>query len=76
VLDPLRFWLAVGLEFLLCVLPAPDCDFWVPDAPMGLDGEGELGVKYSASPFSFALSGVEMSHRSMKKAIIAVTKSA
>ena len=76
VLDPLRFWLAVGLELLLWVLPAPDCDFWVPDAPIGLGGEEGLGVKYSARPLSFALSGVEISHSSMKKAIIAVTKSA
>jgi hypothetical protein len=76
VFGPLRFWLAVALELLLCELPAPDCDFWVPDAPIGRGGEEGLGVKYSARPFSFALSGVEISQSSMKKAIIAVTKSA
>ena len=35
-----------------------------------------LGVKYSASPFRRDLSGLLISHNSMKNAIIAVTKSA
>jgi hypothetical protein len=35
-----------------------------------------VGEKYCARPFSRCLSGFEISHSSMKNAIIAVTKSA
>ena len=67
---------AISVEVLpLERLPAPDPGA-PPCGPVPLALLGGDGVKYSARPFSFALSGLDSSHSSMKNAIIAVTKSA